>query len=120
MYLHPQEVDYDIESLFELIDESGLEFLGFSNPGAFNLERIFKGNKELLDMARGLPMREQYQLIELLDPESVTHFEFFLTKPPFQRIDWSSDEKLAAANAQLSACTTGWPRTFYWTETTHR
>lgn len=79
MYLHPQEVDYDIEALFRLIDQSGLKFLGFSNPAAFDLERIFKGNDELLEMARGLGEREQYQLIELLDPESVTHFEFFLT-----------------------------------------
>lgn len=110
MYLHPQEVDYDVEALFQLIDQSGLEFIGFSNPAAFELERIFKGNAELLEMARGLPIREQYQLVELLDPESVTHFEFFLTKKPFEVTDWEGeDDRLKGSKAELSTCVTGWP-----------
>ena len=32
MYVHPQEITYNIDTLFELIDASGLEFIGFSNP----------------------------------------------------------------------------------------
>jgi len=108
MYLHPCEVDYDVTTLFELIDQSGLEFLGFSNPANFNLERIFK-DENLLNKARNLPIREQFELIELLDPESVTHFEFFLTKPPFKKTSWDDDGKLAKANAVLSTCITGWP-----------
>jgi hypothetical protein len=40
MYVHPQEVDYSVDSLFELIDASGLDFLGFSNPTYWNLERL--------------------------------------------------------------------------------
>lgn len=109
MYLHPHEVDYDIESLFQLIDQSGLQFLGFSNPANFNLDRVLQANPQLLTSARTLPLREQYELIELLDPESVTHFEFFLAKPPFERVDISNDEKLKAAKGRLSSCVTGWP-----------
>ena len=30
MYVHPHETDYNIHTLFELIDASGLEFIGFS------------------------------------------------------------------------------------------
>lgn len=111
MYLHPHEVDYDMESLFRLIHQSGLEFVGFSNPTNFNLERLLKADPELLASARKLPLREQYELVELLDPESVTHFEFFLTKPPFHPVDWSDDQKLKEANGRLSTCVTGWPST---------
>ena len=109
MYLHPQEVDYDIETLFELIDGSGLEFLGFSNPRTWDLMRVLGSDAELLEQARSLPEREQYRLVELLDPESITHFEFFLSKPPLKRYSWDDDEELRSAKACMSECITGWP-----------
>ena len=65
---------------------------------------------KLIDMAKNLPERELYELVELLDPESVTHFEFFLCKPPFEHVVWT-DEKLMAARGCLSACINGWPST---------
>ncbi|KAI0559194.1 Methyltransferase [Gracilaria domingensis] len=111
MYLHPQEVDYDIPSLFKLIDNSGLQFVAFSNPRTWDLTRLVANDEELLDTAMALPERQQYRLVELLDPESVTHFEFFLTKPPLDRTDWSNDELLRNASACLSECITGWPST---------
>ena len=40
MYVHPQEIDYNINTVFELIDASGLEFLGFSNPQIWDLNRL--------------------------------------------------------------------------------
>jgi len=40
MYVHPQEIDYNIETLFKLIDTSGLEFLGFSNPAYWQKDRL--------------------------------------------------------------------------------
>lgn len=111
MYLHPQEVDYDVPSLFQLIDDSGLEFLGFSNPRTWDISRVLGNDEELMSQARKLPEREQYRLVELLDPESVTHFEFFLSKPPLDRMDWKDDILLRNAQACLSECITGWPST---------
>lgn len=111
MYVHPQEVDYDIPSLFELIDQSGLDFLGFSNPGNFDLARILGNTPELLERAQALPEREQYRLVELLDPDSVTHFEFFLGKA-VSVTSWDDDEALLAAKVSLSECTHGWPAMF--------
>lgn len=111
MYLHPQEVDYDIPSLFELIDNSGLQFVSMSNPAAYNLERVLKGNDELIRLANSCSLREQYQLTELLDPESVTHFEFFLAKPPFTKISWTDDTALGEASAERGPCMSGWPST---------
>lgn len=61
-------------------------------------------------MAKELPERKLYELVELLDPESVTHFEFFLCKPPFERIVWK-DDQLMAARGSLSTCINGWPST---------
>ena len=81
MYVHPQEIDYNIETLFELIDASGLEFVGFSNPNYWNLARLIGKSSELITRAKDLSDREYYRLIELLDP-SLTHYEFFLTAPP--------------------------------------
>ncbi|MBD1860655.1 MULTISPECIES: bifunctional 2-polyprenyl-6-hydroxyphenol methylase/3-demethylubiquinol 3-O-methyltransferase UbiG [Trichocoleus] len=109
MYVHPQEVDYNIETLFELIDASGLEFLGFSNPRQWQLERLLGKAPDLVERAEGLSDREKYRLIELLDPESVTHYEFFLARPPLPKADWSQDAALLAAIPERSPCMDGWP-----------
>ncbi|HEY9844735.1 MAG TPA: class I SAM-dependent methyltransferase, partial [Candidatus Caenarcaniphilales bacterium] len=109
MYVHPQEIDYTIELLFELIDASGLEFLGFSNPGSWELERLIGKSPELMERAQHLSGRDLYRLIELLDPEAVTHYEFFLGKPPLPQADWSADQSLLQAVPELSPCLDGWP-----------
>ncbi|MFP4123801.1 MAG: class I SAM-dependent methyltransferase [Coleofasciculus sp.] len=108
MYLHPQEIDYTIDSLFELIEASGLEFIGFSNPGYWQLDRLLGKNPELMERASGLCDRERYRLIELLDPD-VSHYEFFLGCPPLPKVDWSQDEELLAAIPERNPCMEGWP-----------
>jgi SAM-dependent methyltransferase len=108
MYVHPQEVDYNIDTLFELVDASGLEFLGFSNPQVWELERLLGKAPQLVERAKQLPKREQYRLIELLDPESITHYEFFLGRPPIEKPDWSADETLLKAVPSRNPCMDGW------------
>lgn len=108
MYLHPQEIDYNIETLFELIEASGLEFVGFSNPEFWSVERLLGKAPELLERAGSLGDRDRYRLIELLDPE-VTHYEFFLARPPFVKTDWTDERALARARVELSPCLQGWP-----------
>ena len=108
MYVHPQEIDYNIETLFELIDASGLEFIGFSNPQYWDMERLIGENPELMERANELSDRERYRLIELLDPE-ISHYEFFLGRPPLLKADWSSDEALLAAIPERNPCMDGWP-----------
>ncbi|HLP90774.1 MAG TPA: class I SAM-dependent methyltransferase [Nostocaceae cyanobacterium] len=108
MYVHPQEVDYNIDTLFELIDASGLEFVGFSNPGFWQLERLLGIAPELLARAQDLSEREIYRLIELLDPE-VTHYEFFLTRPPLIKANWLENKSLLAAIPELNPCIDGFP-----------
>ncbi|WOB44873.1 class I SAM-dependent methyltransferase [Thermoleptolyngbya oregonensis NK1-22] len=108
MYVHPQEIDYNIDTLFELIDASGLEFLGFSNPRVWDLERLLGKLPELMQRAEGLGDRQRYRLIELLDPDTITHYEFFLGRPPLEHYDWSSDADLLSAIPTLSPCIDGW------------
>jgi SAM-dependent methyltransferase len=108
MYVHPQEIDYNVETLFELIEASELEFIGFSNPQYWQLERLLGKSPELMERAKGLSDRELYRLIELLDPE-ITHYEFFLGKPPLTKADWSVDETLLAAIPERHPCIMGWP-----------
>ncbi|MBD2491453.1 bifunctional 2-polyprenyl-6-hydroxyphenol methylase/3-demethylubiquinol 3-O-methyltransferase UbiG [Aulosira sp. FACHB-615] len=108
MYVHPQEVDYNVETLFELIDASELEFIGFSNPGFWQLDRLLGKAPELIERAENLSERQLYRLIELLDPE-VTHYEFFLGRPPLAKADWSSDDKLLSAIPELNPCIDGFP-----------
>jgi SAM-dependent methyltransferase len=108
MYVHPQEIDYNIETLFELIDAAGLEFIGFSNPDFWNLERLLAKAPEALERAKKLDLRAQYRLIELLDPE-VAHYEFFLAKPPLPiAVDWSQDEVVLSAIPHRHPCLEGW------------
>ena len=109
MYVHPQEIDYNIETLFELIDASGLEFVGFSNPKSWQLERLLGKVPDLMERAKGLSDRDRYRLIELLDPESFTHYEFFLGRPPLPKADWSLDEALLRAIPERNPCMDGWP-----------
>ncbi len=109
MYVHPQEIDYNIETLFELIDASGLEFIGFSNPEYWNLDRLLGSEPALIERAKTLSEREYYRLIELLDPENVTHYEFFLGRKPVLKNNWDEDEKLMGARPVVSPCLQGWP-----------
>ena len=108
MYVHPQEIDYNIETLFQLIDSSGLKFLGFSNPRQWTLDRLLGKNPDLVERAQGLSDRQRYRLIELLDPSSITHYEFFLGQGELPLTDWSSDEALLNAIPERSPCMDGW------------
>ncbi|MEB3229715.1 MAG: class I SAM-dependent methyltransferase [Leptolyngbyaceae bacterium] len=109
MYVHPQEVDYNVDTLFELIEAaSDLKFLGFSNPAYWNLDRLLGKSPEMMTRAMQLSDRQRYRLTEVLDPE-ITHYEFFLARPPFQARDWSNDNDLLNAVPQLSPCMQGWP-----------
>ncbi|MEH1856269.1 MAG: class I SAM-dependent methyltransferase [Nostoc sp.] len=108
MYVHPQEIDYNTETLFELIDASGLEFIGFSNPSFWDLERLLGKAPELVERAKELSDRQLYRLIELLDPE-VTHYEFFLGRPPLIKADWTDDNALLTAIPELNPCIEGFP-----------
>ncbi|MEO1520942.1 MAG: class I SAM-dependent methyltransferase [Cyanobacteria bacterium J06633_2] len=117
MYVHPQEIDYNINTLFELIDASGLEFIGFSNPDYWSVERLLGQSPELMDRIKAFDTdtpphpkgdRRLYRLIELLDPE-ITHYEFFLGRPPMSRTDWSDDIELLHAIPERHPCMDGWP-----------
>ncbi|HIK38414.1 MAG: class I SAM-dependent methyltransferase [Geminocystis sp.] len=108
MYVHPQEIDFNINTLFDFINSSGLEFVGFSNPQVWQLERLLGKDEELMKKAYSLTEKERYRLIELLDPETITHYEFFLAKPPLPRYDWQDDDLLAKAIPQLNPCMFGW------------
>ncbi len=108
MYVHPQEIDYNIETLFELINASGLDFVGFSNPSYWNLERLLTKAPELIERAEKLGERERYRLIELLDPD-ISHYEFFLSRPPLNKADWTDENVLLTATPELNPCIDGFP-----------
>lgn len=112
MYLHPQEIDYDVNSLFGLIDQcADVEFLGFSNPRTWDFNRLLSNDEQLLKQVNSIKnKREQYRLIECLDPEAITHFEFFLGKSPLPtRNTWNVDTDLLNATVTMSECLFGWP-----------
>jgi len=77
MYVHPQEIDYTIDSLFDLIDASGLTFLGFSNPHAWELESLLGKQPKLMERVQTLGDRDRYRLVELLNSEAITTTNFF-------------------------------------------
>ena len=108
MYLHPQETSYNLERLMAFVASADLEFAGFSNPQVWDPGRLLQG--ELLERARSLPDLQQWQLVEDLDPD-ISHFEFFLAKPPLRRCSWQSDAELLAASGVRNRCLWGWPGT---------
>ena len=108
MYVHPQEIDYNVKTVFELIDASGLEFAGFSNPHVWDLNRLMGKAPDLIERAQQLSDRQRYRLIELLDPSAITHYEFFLSRPPLIRQDWLADETLLKAIPEPSPCLENW------------
>ncbi len=113
MYVHPQEIDYSVKTLFDLIDASGLDFVGFSNPQYWDLSRLVGTAPDLMARAEGLGERDRYRLIELLDPE-ITHYEFFLSRPPLGKTDWTDDQQLMEAVPERHPCMEGWPsRSFF-------
>ena len=84
MYVHPQEIDYNVNTLFDLIESSGLEFVGFSNPQYWDLNRLVGDAPDLMERAKGLSERDRYRLVEVLDPE-LTHYEFFVAQVASRR-----------------------------------
>ncbi len=108
MYVHPQEIDYNVNTLFELIDASGLEFLGFSNPHVWDLDRLIGKVPNLIARSQHLTERQRYRLIEVLDPQTISHYEFFLARPPIPKQTWGVDADLLAAIPEPSPCIYGW------------
>ena len=108
MYVNPQEIDDNINTVFELIEASGLEFVGLSNPHVWDLERLVGTAPDLLERAQGLSDRQRYRLIELLDPSAITHYEFFLARPPLVKQTWADDDVLLKAIPEPSPCLENW------------
>ncbi|NES72732.1 MAG: SAM-dependent methyltransferase, partial [Okeania sp. SIO2D1] len=74
----------------------------------WNIERLIGKSSELVERVVDLDYRERYRLIELLDSQ-ISHYEFFLGRPPLAKIHWSDDRLLLAAIPELSPCIQGWP-----------
>ena len=106
MYLHPQESSYDLESLFALIEASGLSFVGFSNPSVWDPSRLLTG--DLLARAKELPIKDQWFLVEDLDTD-ISHFEFFVARKPIQSRSWAEDGELLRTRTRRQSCVWGWP-----------
>ena len=107
MYLHPQETSYTLERLLRFVEQAELSFAGFSNPEVWDPARLLQG--ELLERARALPLRQQWALVEALDPD-ISHFEFFLSKGEIAPPNWT-DEALLVHGGQRNRCLWGWPST---------
>ena len=105
MYLHPQETSYDLQRLFAFIEAADLHFAGFSNPEVWDPARLLNG--ELLERAQALPQRQQWLLVEQLDPD-ISHFEFFLSAQPVQPASWS-DAALQDVRGVRQPCLWGEP-----------
>ena len=111
MYLHPRETTFNIETLFQLIEDSNLEFLGFSNPNIWSLGRLLKG--DLLDRVNVMTPMQKFQLVEILDPD-ISHFELFLSKGPLKHYQWGNDDDLLATTGKISRSICGQPsQVFY-------
>jgi len=111
-----------VPTLLEWVDtvkDLDVHFAGFSNPKMWDVERLLKDAPDALARAKALPKEQQWRLVEALDPDTFTHYEFFLVKGKkgtAEKKDWqaASDEELLAAKAVRCAGLQPWPaqRTF--------
>ncbi|KAF6003059.1 hypothetical protein F1559_003453 [Cyanidiococcus yangmingshanensis] len=108
MYVHPLEHDFDVPSVMALAQKSGLRFLGWSNPRNFDVGHLLGNDEKLMQRAMQLSDTDRWRLVELLDPERVTHFEFFLAKDPFPDRDLTETEVLDGI-PEWSECAFGTP-----------
>ncbi|MFM7086981.1 MAG: class I SAM-dependent methyltransferase [Cyanobium sp.] len=109
MYLHPQESSYNLAGLFAFLSHCDLSFAGFSNPEVWDPARLLQG--ELLERARALPPRQQWELVEALDPD-ISHFEFFLVRGERPSEPESLDDTaLLNLSGERNRCLWGWPST---------
>lgn len=95
MYLQVQEIQFTVPTLFQVLDEAGLVFYGFSNPRFWEPERLFGNDPLLLERFARLATKDQYRLIELLDPVS-NHYELFVGKAEVSRWNPQREEVLSA------------------------
>ena len=63
---------------------------------------------ELIERSQHLSDRQRYRLIELLDPQTISHYEFFLGRSPIAKQDWQVDEILLNAVPEPSPCIYSW------------
>ncbi len=105
-YFHPFEINFNLEKLLKLINQSGLNFVGFSNRKTWDIKRVLSG--ELLKTASDMEESEKWKLIELLDPQ-ISYFDFFLSKGKPEKFDWCHDKYLLESRAKISKCISGWP-----------
>ena len=77
-YLHPCERFYDIDSLFDLIDASGLEFMSWADPAAWNPRRELT-SELLAERLSGQSAIERYKLA--LSINRPGKLELYLCKP---------------------------------------
>jgi hypothetical protein len=63
---------------------------------------------ELLERARALPPRKQWELVEALDPD-ISHFEFFLTRGAVTPTAGQEEALLLASGGERNRCLWGWP-----------
>ncbi len=77
-YLHPNETDYDVPALFDLIDAAGLRFHRWLCPEDWSLEGHMPPGT-MRDTIEALPERERYTMIEqIVRPKNI---EVLITKP---------------------------------------
>jgi len=77
-YLHPNETDYDVPGLFDLIERAGLRFLGWQGNQAYSLDGVLEPGP-VRDSIEALPERERFTVIEqILQPKN---HQLFLCKP---------------------------------------
>jgi len=64
-YLNVNETSYDIDGLWGLLEEGGMKFLRWCDPGEWSLEGVLE-DPEMRETAAGLPEVARYRLIEQL------------------------------------------------------
>ena len=94
-YVNVKERAYNLEQLFEFLENNQLFFLRFYEEHLYDPEIIFSKNSLLKEKAKKLSKKERYKLGEIVNSQS--NFAFFTAKQDFQRKSFSNEELLKAS-----------------------
>tara|TARA_B100000700_G_C15053652_1_gene861654 strand:- start:3706 stop:4911 length:1206 start_codon:yes stop_codon:yes gene_type:complete len=99
LYLHPFENSFELTSIFDIIKLAKLNFISFSDPYFWNVNRLLEGS--LLEKAKSLNNFDQWRLIESLDP-NIMSFEMFLAKGQVSNFLKTKDSDLVKARCSIN------------------
>lgn len=89
-FLHPQDRAYTAPQVLSLVEDNGLSFQGWFDNALYYPEGVSWLPPDVSERFAGLPVRDQWAAVEMINPINPQHF-FFARKGAAPSISFTSD-----------------------------